>query len=90
MSELRSRYASHDWMNLLRLFLFPSKVFGLLSRISFGDVVEVISSVSSSSLLSQSVFASARAAGDKTGDSGSWLEVGMLVDLADGSFLISF
>ena len=71
----------HDWINLLRLFLSPSNVFGLLSWISFG-VEEVISSSGSSSLSFQSCLASERAAGDRTGSG-----VGVSVH---GTFLISF
>ena len=41
-------------MNLLRSFLLPYNGFGLLSRISLGDAVEVISSSSLLSLVSYS------------------------------------
>ena len=71
----------HDWINLLRLFLSPSNVFGLLSQISFG-AEEVILSSGSSSLSFQSCLASERVAGDRTG-----LGVGVSVC---GMFLISF
>ena len=71
----------HDWINLLRLFLSPLNVFGLLSQISLG-AEEVISSSGSSSILLQSCLGSERVAGDKTGSG-----VGVSVC---GTFLISF
>ena len=72
----------HYWINLLRLFLSPLNVFGLLSRIYLG-VEEVISSSGSSSLSFQSCLASVRAAGDRTGS-------GVGVSVRGMLFLISF
>ena len=43
ISPLRLRYALQAWINLLRLFLSPLNGLGLLSWISLGDAVEVIS-----------------------------------------------
>ena len=80
-------------MNLLRLFLSPSNVFGLLSQISLG-VEEVILSSCSSSLKSQlSCLATVEAAGEKAG-SGVGV-YGFKVDgecggSVCGTFLISF
>ena len=54
ISVLRSRYALQAQISLLRSFLLPLNGFGLLSRISLGDAVEVISSSSLLSLVSYS------------------------------------
>ena len=51
---LRSRYALQDWMNLLRSFLSPLNVLGVLIQIYLGVMV----AMSSSSSLSYSEVSS--------------------------------